>query len=127
MLCVGVAHSKTVTGPFEDIGIPLVRNSSVGNIDPTFFDDVATGKKYVIWKEDGNGATPPEKYTPIWAAEVSADALKIIGDKIKLLENDPNSWEGPLVEAPWVVKHNGTYYLFYSGNGYASSAVRIML
>ena len=27
-------------------------------------------------------------------------------------------WEGGVVEAPFMWKHDGRYYLFYSGNGY---------
>jgi beta-xylosidase len=36
-----------------------------------------------------------------------------------LIENDA-PWEGPLVEGPWVIKTNGYYYLFYSGNVYST-------
>ena len=32
--------------------------------------------------------------------------------------NDGGTWEGGVVEAPWVVKRDGMYYLFYSGNVY---------
>eukprot|EP01113_Clastostelium_recurvatum_P030454 TRINITY_DN3701_c0_g1_i1.p1 TRINITY_DN3701_c0_g1~~TRINITY_DN3701_c0_g1_i1.p1 ORF type:complete len:174 (+),score=22.81 TRINITY_DN3701_c0_g1_i1:36-524(+) len=43
MLCVGVGVSSKVTGPFEDpLGHPLVRNSTVGNIDPTLYIDSAS-------------------------------------------------------------------------------------
>lgn len=37
-----------------------------------------------------------------------------------ILQNDPNSWEGPLVEGPWVIRKESEYFLFYSANGYAS-------
>ena len=36
------------------------------------------------------------------------------------MTNDPLSWEHALVEGPWVVKHNNTFFLFYSANGFAS-------
>jgi len=93
------------------------RNSTVGSIDPTYFRDL-NGQRYVIWKEDGNGRNPPEKYTPIWAAPLSPDGLQVIGAKIFLLQNDPNSWETILVEAPWVIYVNETFFLFYSGSLY---------
>lgn len=35
-----------------------------------------------------------------------------------MLNNDANTWEGGVVEAPWVVKHGTDYLLFYSGNVY---------
>ena len=36
-----------------------------------------------------------------------------------LIQND-QPWEGPVVEAPFMWKRTGRYYLFYSGNGYVS-------
>jgi len=121
MLCVGAAHSDTVKGPYTDIGHPLIRNSTVGYIDPTYFYLESTKEKYVFWKEDGNGKVPPEKYTPIWGSKLADDGLSLVGDKHFILENDPSSWEGPLIEAPWIINYRNQYYLFYSANGYASS------
>ena len=37
---------------------------------------------------------------------------------IEVLRNDSATWEGGVVEAPWVIVRNGQYYLFYSGNVY---------
>ena len=34
-----------------------------------------------------------------------------------LITND-KTWEGNLVEAPFIIEHDATYYLFYSGNAY---------
>lgn len=118
VLCVGAAFSATgVLGPYKDIGGPLIRNSSVGNIDPTAFFDETENRWYLIWKEDGNGATPPEPHTPIWAQMLGADGLTVIGERHMLLWNDL-PWEGNLVEAPWVVQYGGMYYLFYSANAF---------
>ncbi len=36
----------------------------------------------------------------------------------QVLVNSPTTWEGGVVEAPWVVKRDGRYYLIYSGNVY---------
>jgi len=120
-LCVGVAQSTgNILGPYVDIGKPLIRNSTVGMIDPTYFYDDVTNSGYVFWKEDGNGRNPPEKYTPIWAQPVTSDGLKLIGSRSFILQNDPSSWEGILVEGPWVIKAYDSYYLFYSANMYAT-------
>jgi hypothetical protein len=111
MLCVGAAFSKgDILGPYIDIGEPLYRNASVGNIDPTYFEDPVLGN-FLIWKEDGNGRIPPEKYTPIWAQQLSEDGLSFYpgSQKVDILQNDPNSWEGPLVEAPWMISRGGMY------------------
>ncbi|KAL0025617.1 hypothetical protein WJX79_008399 [Trebouxia sp. C0005] len=40
--------------------------------------------------------------------------------KEQLLIQDDQHWEGKVVEAPFMWKHAGRYYLFYSGNGYNS-------
>jgi len=120
ILCVGAAYSNNITGPFKDLGKPLIKNSSVGYIDATYFYDRPSNKSYITWKEDGNGLDPPETYTPIWANQLSADGLSLIGDKVSILENDPSSWEGILVEGPWVIYTKGYYYLFYSANMYAT-------
>jgi len=117
MLCVGAASATKVTGPFTDIGHPLVRNSSVGMIDPTMHYDELTGTNWLIWKEDGNGATPPEKHTPIWAQRLNRTGLALIGNRSMLIDNTL-SWEGPLVEAPWLIYTRDNYYLFYSANAY---------
>jgi beta-xylosidase len=37
-----------------------------------------------------------------------------------LITND-QTWEGPLVEGPWLFAHAGMFYLFYSGNTYGNS------
>ncbi len=119
-LCVGVANASSITGPYDtDHKHPLIRDDKVGMIDPTFHYDDASGNQYLIWKEDGNGASPPLP-TPIWLQMLTADGLHVHADykKQELIRNTL-SWEGPLVEAPWLTVKNDTYYLFYSGNGYA--------
>ena len=80
-------------------------------IDPTYFND--SGLPYLIWKVDGNAHGNP---TPILAAQLSDDGTKVIGAPVELIHND-KPWEGPLVEGPWVVKHQDVYYLFYSAGG----------
>ena len=55
----------------------------------------------------------------MWIQSLSADGLKLQGEPQRLIKQD-QSWEGPLVEAPTVWKHEGKYYLFYSANGYES-------
>lgn len=78
----------------------------------------------MINKIDGNSIGIP---TPIWANQVSDDGLSLVGEKVELLSNNPNSWEGPLIEGPWVIKTGGYYYLFYSANGYATDKVVVVL
>ena len=58
--------------------------------------------------------------TPIYLRELAADGLSFAPGSaaVELIRNAPATWEGGVVEAPWLVKHDGRYYLFYSGNVY---------
>lgn len=103
MLCIGAALSKDVLGPYVDLGFPLIHNTSVGMIDPHYFEDPVSGLSYLFWKEDANGLNPPRNDTPIWVRQLSEDGLHFVGPQKCVLRNDPTTWEGPLVEAPWVI------------------------
>ena len=117
VLSIGCASAAAPEGPYTDCGAPLVQNA-LGVIDATFFEDVgATGKKYLYYKIDGNSQG---QRTPIFARELAADGLSFAPGSaaIEVLNNDAATWEGGVVEAPWVIKHGTDYFLFYSGNVY---------
>ncbi len=115
-LAVGAAVSDTATGPFTDLGQPLVLDATMGMIDAHEFED-DQGQPYLVWKADGNAVGKP---TPIYGQRLSADGTKLVGARATLMSNGL-AWEGSLVEGPFVVRHGGQYYLFYSANGYATS------
>src|ERR1035437_7522369 len=92
---------------------PLYRS-----IDPSFVRD-EHGQPFLIWKEDGNSEGKP---TPIWAQSLSGDLLHLTGSKTQLLVNDPASWEGGVVEGPYIFRHAGRFYLFYAGNACCGTA-----
>ena len=109
-LCVAVAAAAKPEGPYTDYG-PLECQAD-GSIDPAFVRD-EDGTPYLLWKEDGNSVQLP---TPIWAQPLTKDLLHLTGTKTEILVNDPQSWEGGVVEAPYVMRHAGYFYLFYAGN-----------
>ena len=82
------------------------------SVDPTHFQE-----------DDGNDPIV-RKPTPFWLVSLSANGTEITGRPTKLLTNDL-AWEGTIIEAPWVVKHAGYYYLFYSGAGGNTYAVGV--
>lgn len=45
--------------------------------------------------------------------------MQLAGEPKVVIQND-QPWEGPVVEAPFMWRHAGKYYLFYSGNAYTS-------
>lgn len=115
VLSVGAASATEVLGPYTDRGGPMIE-AGVGVIDATFFEDT-DGRRYLFYKIDGNSQGQP---TPMYVRELSADGLSFApgSTAVEVLRNDPGTWEGGVVEAPWVVRRDGTYYLFYSGNVY---------
>jgi GH43 family beta-xylosidase len=113
-LCLGTAHAETITGPWIESAGPLLTHPS-GVIDATFFED--EGVPYLLYKIDGNAHGQP---TPIHIRQLAPDGLSFApgSTQVQVLVNDPGTWEGGVVEGPWMVKRGGFYYLFYSGNVY---------
>jgi xylan 1,4-beta-xylosidase len=114
-LCVAVATADRPEGPYRDHG-PLV-GQHCGSIDAMAADD-EHGHRWLLWKEDGNSLGRP---TPIWAQRLSADGTVLQGQPVELLRNDA-PWEGHLVEAPHVIRRDGWFYMFYSGNACCGEA-----
>ena len=113
--CVGVAVSDKPEGKFKDQSnhALVCQADEGGTIDPSPLLD--GGKLYLYFKNDGNccGRT-----TYLYAQQLTADGLSVTGKPTRLVSND-NSWEGSVVEAPDMFKHNGKYYLFFSANDYS--------
>jgi xylan 1,4-beta-xylosidase len=108
-LCVAVATSSTPQGPYVDHG-PLVCQED-GSIDASFVRD-EKNVPYLVWKEDGNSQGKP---TPIWAQQLTPDLVHLEGEKHLLLAQT-EAWEGSVIEAPYIFRHSGKFYLFYAGN-----------
>lgn len=111
-LCLSAATADRPQGPFTDIGTPLLCGEAFVNIDPMAFDDPATGKRLLYW---GSG------FGPIKVRELAEDRIsfKPGSAAIDLLPVDPADDPGNyqrLVEGAWVIRRDGWYYLFYSGN-----------
>nr|WP_199081599.1 glycoside hydrolase family 43 protein [Pedobacter sp. ASV19] len=113
-MAIGVAVSKSPTGPFQDaLGKPLV-NSGGGDIDPTVFID-DDGQAYLYW---GN---PYLKYVKLnedmtsYSGDVVTVPLNEKGFNIRLKDADkrPTAYE----EAPWLYKRKSLYYLLYAAGG----------
>jgi hypothetical protein len=119
-LGIGVASALTSTGPFTALPQPLLHDPNVGLIDPSEYT-APDGTPYLLWKEDGNSIGQP---TPIHAQQLAPDGLSLVGSRSTLITND-QAWEGTVTEGPFMVDHDGRYYLFYSGNSYASGRYAI--
>ncbi len=107
--CLGVATAGAPQGPFADSGQPLLCGEGLENIDPMAFDDPKTGKRLLYWGSGG---------APIKVRELAPDRLGFLpgSPSRELVFPDPAKKYRSLVEAPWVIHRDGTYFLFYSGD-----------
>ncbi|MET0860012.1 MAG: glycoside hydrolase family 43 protein [Microbacterium sp.] len=115
--CIGAATSASVTGPYVAVeGEPMVCTLDEGGaIDPAVFTD-DDGSRHLIWKNDGNCCAMD---TWVQLAPLTADGTGLAGPATKLFKQT-EAWEGQLVEAPVMIKRDGTYLVFYSANDYGT-------
>jgi beta-xylosidase len=115
--CIGRAVSDSPEGPFVDgHEVPFIcQIEEGGSIDASPFRD-EDGSLYLYWKNDGNAIGVD---THIYAQRLSEDGLELEGEPRRLFRQDA-AWEGDLVEAPFMWRREGRYYLFYSANAFAS-------
>ena len=114
---IGRAVADSPLGPFhDDSSEPFVAQTTLGgSIDASPFRD-DDGKLYLYWKNDGNSIGQP---TDIWVQRLSDDGLRLVGSPRKTGETNDQVWESSVVEGPTMWKHDGEYFLFYSGGDYA--------
>jgi len=114
-LCIGAATADDPLGPWVESSGPLVQHPQ-GVIDATYVEDDA-GTPHLVYKIDGNSVGQP---TPIFIRQLAPDGLTFAPGSmpVQILVNQPATWEGGVVEAPYFTWHDGFWYLFYSGNVY---------
>ncbi|KAL1846818.1 hypothetical protein Plec18170_008959 [Paecilomyces lecythidis] len=125
--CVGAAISQGTdpSGPYIPQPNPFACDlDNGGAIDPSGFLD-KDGTRYVVYKVDGNSignggdcnnSVAPIKPTPIMLQKVEEDGVTPVGSPVQILDRDDS--DGPLVEAPNLILHQGIYFLFYSTHCY---------
>lgn len=110
-ICVAIADSPL--GPFvQKEKKPMREEKSIDS--SIFIDDDGTPYLYFVRFTNGN---------VIWVAELEKDLITIKEETIKKCVEVSQDWEKSMarvVEGPSVLKHNGIYYLIYSGNHYES-------
>jgi arabinan endo-1,5-alpha-L-arabinosidase len=111
-LCLAVATAARPEGPFTDIGRPLQCGDGFVNIDPFSYDDPETGRRLLYW---GSG------FGPIKVQELGADRMSFAPgssptDLVPVIRSEDPAEYQRLVEGAWIVRRDGYYYLFYSGD-----------
>jgi beta-xylosidase len=117
-LCLSRALSEDPDGPFvDDSDEPLLCQPELGGtIDPTTFSDGEA--LYLIWKNDGNCCALPTRF---WMHQLTADGLALAaGEPTDLGVVNDATWEGAVIEAPTLLKHDDEYVLLFSANGYGT-------
>ena len=125
--CLSRAVSDQPEGPYRDSSTePFICqvgagcDEVIGSIDPDpFVDD--DGTPYLLWMGAGERCENP---LVLYAQRLSEDGLELLGKPTELLAaNLP--WEQGVVENPDLIKHEGRYYLFYSGGHFLSEGYAV--
>ncbi len=112
---IGVAVADKPTGPFTDLGKPLIDKRPDGKnggqqIDPDVFTDPQTGKTYLYW---GNG------YMAV--AELNDDLISIKNETTKIITPSDKTFR----EGTTVFFRNGLYYFLWSEDDTRSENYRV--
>ena len=114
--CVGAAVGDRPEGPYRPEPGPLVCGGfAEGAIDPSYLQDGdprAGGQGVLYVKSDGNCC---RMASGLYAVPLTPDGLHLAGAIRPVNVANDRDWEGEIVEAPTMVKHDGKYVLFYSG------------
>lgn len=123
--CIGAAVSASLTGPFLPNDAPIVCPVEQGGaIDPAIFIDEADNNAiHLAYKIDGNtkgfggecnNMKDPIQPTPIMLQRMQDDGINTDTNTEPVQILDRTQEDGPLVEAPQIVKVDETFFLFYS-------------
>lgn len=104
---IGVAVADSPTGPFVDLGHPIITESPVGGgqqIDVDVFTVPVSGKTYLYW---GNGYMA--------GAELNKDMVSIKKKTLTVMTPEGGTLQDYAYrEAPYVFYRNGLYYFMWS-------------
>lgn len=122
--CIGAATASAPTGPFQPIDTALACPIAAGGaIDASAFVEPTNNTVYIAYKIDGNSkghggecgnTVAPIASTPLMLQAMSADGVTPDPSHPPFQILDRVDDDGPLIEAPALVKVAGVYYLFYS-------------
>jgi len=122
-LRIGVAVSDSPAGPFVDaLDRPLFDFGWAAIDGHPFIDDCGTIYLYFA-RDCSENVVSGVNESHIYVVELAPDMLSVVGDPVFLIAPTQH-WEAQgswrWNEGPWVIKHEGLYYLMYSANYFAS-------
>lgn len=118
-LCLGLAISDSPLGPFIDVGDQPLLDLGYAILDSNVLID-DDGKKYLYFVYDWTQRIQDNRNeSQIYVIRLSDDMKSVVGEPELLLRPDQGWDEYQCInEGPEILKHNGKYYLIFSGNGY---------
>ncbi len=111
-MCVATADSPG--GPFRQREKRPMEPAGI-RIDGHIFED-DDGQRYFYYVTFGDG-------NEIWGGRLNDDMLSVDPDSLRLMVKPDQAWEqhkGRVTEGAEMLKHEGTYYLTYSGSHFES-------
>ena len=128
-LRIGVAISSAPDGPYEEALDKPLFDFGYAAIDAHVFID-GDGKKYLYYSRDcSENLQNKIQVSEIYGVSLDDNMLSVDGEPV-LLTTPSQVWEtgskSPVWnEGPEMIKHNGIYYLTYSGNCFSSRAYSV--
>ncbi|MBR7019518.1 MAG: glycoside hydrolase family 43 protein [Lachnospiraceae bacterium] len=110
-MAIAVGVSDSPTGPFKDLGYPLVDEGDWNDIDPTVFID-DDGRAYLYF---GN---PELRYVLLNEDMISIDesvGVRKIPMTVESFGKGSHMTGTTYGEGPWFYKRNGLYYMAFAG------------
>lgn len=114
---IGIAVSDSPLGPFTKYSDGVVFKGTKA-IDPHLFID-DDGQMYLYYVKFGGG-------NHIYGAKFDLKTCRVTAEKKLITASE--AWEkqmDTIAEGPFMLKHNGTYYLTYSANHYKSQGYAV--
>lgn len=107
---VYIASSRYLDRGWSLVPTPIYGTPDHSTIDATMFR-APDGTRYLLWKDDYQN----REQRRISIARLSPDGRRVTGTSTPIM-SVTQGWEGNSIEAPSMLVHDGSYYLFYSGN-----------
>jgi beta-xylosidase len=119
-MCVSLSRSLTPDSGFVDSSTrPVVCPSDEAAIDPQVYVG-PHGAPFLVWKTEGIPRVRPTRLM-IRRLATSGTALQP-GTTTRTLLRTALPWEGNVIENPAMVHYGDRFYLFYSGNRFATAS-----
>ncbi len=113
---LAVSVSDSLLGPYKDLAVLVTGisenegTSPDGAIDPSLYFE--GGKTYLLYIREAQPRA-------LKMVELAPDFTKVVGTAKNLLMADPEADKG-ILDAPTLIKRDGTYWLFYSSGWFQS-------